>query len=106
MAIDLVLLSLPPSADGSKFVDFGRGERCKSTPEEFKELEQAPYKVRLTVSMLASAWVKLATTRSPPVPQCYFDSETAICAGQGKFCMQPIITVDQIRGRHLTLDQR
>jgi hypothetical protein len=98
MAIDLVPLPLPPSADGSKFVDFGREVKGVNpgnfTPEEFKELEEALYKVRLTISMLASAWVELDTARCPPVPQCYFDSRTAICAGQGKFCMQPIITVD------------
>ena len=45
----MLLLTLPPSADASKFVDFGREVKGLNpgnfTPEEFKELEKLLYKV-------------------------------------------------------------
>jgi hypothetical protein len=51
MAIDLAPLPLPASADASKFVNFGREVKGihpgKLTPEEFKEIEQLLYKVRV-----------------------------------------------------------
>lgn len=49
MAIETLPLSLPASADPSKFADFGKEVKGLSpanfTPEEFKELEQLLYKV-------------------------------------------------------------
>lgn len=49
MAIETIPLTLPPSADASKFVDFGREVKGLNpgnfTPEEFKELEKLLYKV-------------------------------------------------------------
>lgn len=49
MAIETVPLTLPPSADASKFADFGREVKGVNpgsfTPDEFKELEQLLYKV-------------------------------------------------------------
>ena len=51
MAIELVPLPLPTSAEASKFVDFGREVKGVNpgtlTPNEFKEVEDALYKVRL-----------------------------------------------------------
>ncbi|GJE97802.1 TauD/TfdA family dioxygenase [Phanerochaete sordida] len=48
MAIEVAPLPLPPSADPSKFADFGREVKGVSpgtlTPEQFKEIEQLLYK--------------------------------------------------------------
>ncbi|KAF9005953.1 Clavaminate synthase-like protein [Cyathus striatus] len=48
MAIELLPIPLPPTADSSKFKDFGREVKginpSKFTPEEFEELRQALYK--------------------------------------------------------------
>ncbi|KIO24209.1 hypothetical protein M407DRAFT_77255 [Tulasnella calospora MUT 4182] len=48
MAIELAPLPLPPSADASKFANFGREVKNihpgNFTPEEFKEIEEALYK--------------------------------------------------------------
>lgn len=50
MAIELVSLPLPASADASKFADFGREvkgiEPGSLTPEQFEEIRDALYKVR------------------------------------------------------------
>ena len=50
MAIEVVPLPLPASADPSKFTDFGAEIRGVNpgtlTPEEFKEVEKLLYKVR------------------------------------------------------------
>jgi xanthine dioxygenase len=49
MAIDLTPLSLPASADASKFADFGREVKGVNpgtlTPEQFQEIQEALYKV-------------------------------------------------------------
>lgn len=49
MAIEILPLPLPPSADPSKFKDFGREVKGihpgRLTDEEFKEVEQLLYKV-------------------------------------------------------------
>lgn len=49
MAIELLPLPLPASADPSKFVDFGREVKGVNpgtfTPEEFKQIQEALYKV-------------------------------------------------------------
>lgn len=49
-AVAVSPLPLPPSADPSKFTDFGREVKGVNpgalTPEEFKEIEQLLYKVR------------------------------------------------------------
>ena len=49
MTIEVLPLPLPPSADSSKFKDFGREVRGihpgRLTDEEFKEIEQLLYKV-------------------------------------------------------------
>ncbi|OBZ68518.1 hypothetical protein A0H81_11529 [Grifola frondosa] len=48
MAIEITPLPLPPSADASKFTDFGREVKGVNpgslTPEQFKEIEQLLYK--------------------------------------------------------------
>lgn len=53
MAIEVAPLPLPPSADPSKFVDFGREVRGvdpgKLTPEQFKEIEELLYKVWIRI---------------------------------------------------------
>jgi len=50
MTITLVPLVLPPSADTSRFKDFGREVRGAHpgnlTPDEFKEIERALYQVK------------------------------------------------------------
>jgi len=49
MTITFVPLAFPPSADTSRFKDFGREVRGahpgKLTPDEFKEIETALYQV-------------------------------------------------------------
>lgn len=49
MAIELVPLPLPASADASKFADFGREVKGLHpgdlTPEQFSEIEEALYSV-------------------------------------------------------------
>ena len=49
MAIELTPLPLPASADPSKFAEFGREVKgvdpANFTPEQFKEIEEALYKV-------------------------------------------------------------
>lgn len=49
MAIELVPLPLPASADPSKFVDFGREVKGVNpgslSPEQFEEVKEALYKV-------------------------------------------------------------
>lgn len=49
MAIELVPLPLPASADASKFADFGREVKGLHpgdlTPEQFSEIKEALYKV-------------------------------------------------------------
>ena len=56
MAIETVPLPLPPTADPSKFKDFGREVRGvhpgRLTDEEFKEIEQLLYKVRCPSGVL------------------------------------------------------
>lgn len=63
MTIDLVPLALPPLADVSKLVDFGREVKGINpggfTPEEFKELKEALYKV-FDFSAFTRVWLKLA----------------------------------------------
>ena len=50
MAIEVVSLPLPASAEPSKFKDFGREVKGVNpgtlTPEEFKEIERLLYEVR------------------------------------------------------------
>lgn len=49
MAIELLPLPLPATADASKFVDFGREVKGVTpgslSPEEFEEIREALYKV-------------------------------------------------------------
>ena len=49
MAIEVLPLPLPPSADASKFKEFGREVKGVDvgnlTPEKFKEIEELLYKV-------------------------------------------------------------
>jgi hypothetical protein len=49
MTIELTPLALPPSADASKFVEFGREVKGVDpgslTPEQFQEIHEALYKV-------------------------------------------------------------
>jgi hypothetical protein len=64
MTIELVPLRLPPSADASKFTDFGREVKGvnpgRFTPEEFQELKDAVYKVDSTAPRIfASAWAQV-----------------------------------------------
>jgi hypothetical protein len=60
MAIELVPLPLPASADPSKFADFGREVKGVHpgtlTPEQFGEIQEALYKVR-SGHTLPSVWV-------------------------------------------------
>ena len=51
MSVEVLPLPLPASADPSKFADFGREVKGihpgKLTPEQFKEISDLLYKVRL-----------------------------------------------------------
>lgn len=50
MAIELAPLPLPPTADASKFANFGREVKGihpgKLTPEQLEEIKEALYKVK------------------------------------------------------------
>lgn len=58
MAIELVPLPLPASADASKFADFGREVKGihpgTLTPEQFKEIQDALYRVCYILSCACS----------------------------------------------------
>ena len=66
MAIEVLPLPLPASADPSKFTEFGKEVRGVDpgslSPEQFKEIEQLLYKVRyiwqtvVTYLNLSPAW--------------------------------------------------
>ena len=51
MSVQVLPLALPPSADPSKFAEFGREVKGvhpgKLTPEQFKEISDLLYKVQL-----------------------------------------------------------
>lgn len=53
MAIEVVPLPIPPSADAASFLEFGREVRGVHpgtlTSEQFKEVEQLLYKVRVSI---------------------------------------------------------
>lgn len=59
--VEFLSLPLPPSADASKFENFGKEVKGidlgNLTPETFKTIEEALYKVRLMLAMFASALV-------------------------------------------------
>ena len=64
MAIELVPLPLPASADNSRFTDFGRQviglHPGKLTPEELTEIQEALYKVGACRHLdLARSWIQL-----------------------------------------------
>src|ERR1700753_3005703 len=73
MVIEVVPLPLPPSADPSKFRDFGREVRGvhpgKLTDDEFKEIEQLLYKVcaAASVSLMLSRSVVRRAARCTPL---------------------------------------
>lgn len=60
-SVEFLPLPLPPSADASKFANFGREVRGLDpgnlTPETFKLIEEALYKVRLPSEALEYVWV-------------------------------------------------
>ena len=74
MAIDVLPLPLPPSADPSKFVDFGREVKGVNpgalTDTQFKEIHDLLYKVsdELRQPYECSSMAPLA--RCPAVPRC------------------------------------
>jgi hypothetical protein len=53
MSVTVAPLPLPPSADPSKFSDFGREviglDAGNLTPEQFKQVEELLYKVRKSI---------------------------------------------------------
>lgn len=57
MAIEVLPLPLPPSADPSKFTDFGREVRGihpgRLTDEEFEKIQQLLYKVCIIASLIS-----------------------------------------------------
>lgn len=75
MAIELLPLPVPASANVEKLADFGREVKgvnpAEFTPEEFKEIEQALYKVCL-ISLPCSWLLSLpSTARSySGMPKC------------------------------------
>jgi len=66
MAIETLPLPLPPTADPSKFKDFGREVRGvhpgRLTDEEFKEIEQLLYKVCIAPPNALCITVLIRTT--------------------------------------------
>lgn len=75
MAIETVPLPLPPTADPSKFKDFGREVRGvhpgRLTDEEFKEIEQLLYKVRVvpSISRISSCLLARRAARRTPLQE-------------------------------------
>lgn len=60
MAIETAPLPLPPSADASKFTEFGREVKGVNpgtlSPEQFAEIENLLYKVRIHRSLYGTSW--------------------------------------------------
>ena len=67
MAIEVVPLPLPSSADPSKFADFGREVKGvdpgQLTDEQFKEVQELLYKVRSILSSFKALQVSHRTTQ-------------------------------------------
>jgi hypothetical protein len=76
MAIEVLPLPLPPSADASKFKQFGREVKGidvgNLTPEQFKEVEELLYKVGSPGSVGEMIYILTENFRAaqrPPVSQ-------------------------------------
>ena len=81
MAIELVPLPLPASADASKFADFGREVKGihpgTLTPEQFEEIQDALYRVCypvLRVFGIRIQYSRLYIARCTIVPRCDLDT--------------------------------
>jgi len=90
MAIELTPLPLPASADPSKFVDFGREVKGVDpgnlTPEQFAEVYDALYKVRLTATSSNSKVIHMRCVQPAqrsPFPECVSHPRAAVCLDQG-----------------------
>ena len=74
MAIEVAPLPLPPSADPSKFAEFGREVRGINpgtlTPEQFKEIEELLYKVCIRSPEMRTYWSRRFTALCFALPQC------------------------------------
>lgn len=86
MAIELLPLPVPASANVEKLADFGREVKgvnpAEFTPEEFKEIEQALYKVRLSSSCTFMV-THIYPARSAPIQECQSVARTTICTNEG-----------------------
>ncbi len=85
MAIELIPLPLPASADASKFISFGRQVKGVNpgslTPEEFEQVKEALYKVRGRCTR--SHLTDLATARCSLIPRCRVIARAAVRINQG-----------------------
>jgi hypothetical protein len=88
MAIELLPLPLPTSADASKLAEFGREVKgidpAQVSPEEFKEIEQALYKVSLDCSSSISSSSLLEAARSFAIQGCTCIPRSAVCIDEGQ----------------------
>lgn len=90
MSVQVAPLPLPPSADPSKFVDFGREviglDAGNLTPEQFKQVEELLYKVCETI-LRSDTRVLIAShhpiAQCPLVPQHLVIARAAIPIDQG-----------------------
>ena len=88
MAIELTPLPLPPSADPSKFADFGRQvtgvHPGNFTPDEFNDIREALYKVRRRPSGERELNADhLFAARRSLVSGCCCDARAAVCIDKG-----------------------
>jgi hypothetical protein len=97
MAIDFSPLPLSATADASKFGDFGREVRGvhpgKLTPEEFSEIREALYEVRLVRWLVAPGRCPdrpLTTVQCTPIPRCVINPGTTIRSDEGEICHKSI----------------
>ena len=88
MAIELLPLPLPASADASKLAEFGREVKginpAQVSPEEFKEIEQALYKVSLDYSSSVSSGLLLEAARRFAIQRCTCIPRSTICIDEGQ----------------------
>ena len=88
MAIELLPLPLSASADASTLAEFGREVKginpAEVSPEEFKEIEHALYKVSLDCFSSIFSGSYLGEARSFAIQRCTCISRSTVCVDEGQ----------------------
>ena len=96
MTIETVPLTLPPSADPSKFTQFGREvigvDPGNLSPAEFAEIEQLLYAVNDQKSLLAQQSPDHIPARRSSFPKCQLFSRTTVCIDKGRLQIRHLTT--------------